>query len=131
MARNILIAIGLLATATGIYMFVLPQPFYDNTPGVDTMGPFNVHFIRDAALAFFASGIAMLWGALKQVRSVAVCGASWPLLHAIFHIQIWIARGTPLDSIAGFNFVAIVVPALLAAWAALTLKTRPTSSLSF
>jgi hypothetical protein len=130
MARNILILIGTIAVATGIYMFVVPQTFYDRTPGVEMMGPFNVHFIRDAALAFLASGIAMVWGAVTRNRGVAFAGAAWPLLHALFHIQIWIVRGTPFDFVAGFNFLAVIAPALLAASAASRLKTR-TSTLSF
>jgi len=56
---------------TGFYIGVMPETFYRLTPGLDTMGPFNMHFIRDVALTFLVSGGAMLWG--------GACGAAaWP-----------------------------------------------------
>ena len=38
-----------------------------------------------------------------------------PLLHALFHIQIWSHRGFSLDGIAAFDFGAVIAPAFLAA----------------
>ncbi len=116
--RLLLFAISTLFLGTGLYMFVLPQIFYQATPGVAMMGPFNTHFIRDAGLAFATSGGALLWGTLKQNRPVAVFGAIWPCLHAAFHIWIWFARGLPLDLVAGVNLVGIQAPAWLALYAA-------------
>ena len=99
---------------TAAYMFVAPQSFYDTTPGVAMMGPFNVHFIRDAALAFLVSGSAIVWGAIKKDRSAAVIGAAWTVLHALFHIWLWMAREFPFDFVALVNLVGIQLPAWLA-----------------
>ncbi|MEM6556838.1 MAG: hypothetical protein AAF642_13240 [Pseudomonadota bacterium] len=116
-----LYAISALYLLTAIYMFVAPQAFYDQTPGVAMMGPYNTHFIRDAGLAFLTSGGALLWGTLNQNRAMAVFGAVWPCLHAVFHIWVWIARGIPVDQIALINLFGIQLPAWLALFAAMKL----------
>lgn len=112
--------------STAIYMFVAPEAFYNRTPGVAMMGPFNVHFIRDAGLAFLTSGAALLWGVLKADRPVAVFGAAWPCLHALFHIWIFLARGFPADEIALVNLIGIQLPAWLVLAAALKLEGEAT-----
>ena len=110
----VLCGVGGYYLFTAVYMFVAPQSFYDTTPGVAMMGPFNVHFIRDAALAFLVSGSAIVWGAIKKDGSAAVIGAAWPVLHALFHIWLWMARGFPFDFVAAVNLVGIQLPAWLA-----------------
>ena len=120
--KLILFGIGALFVSTGAYMFVTPHIFYEQTPGVAMMGPFNTHFIRDAGLAFSTSGGALIWGGWSQNRPVAVFGAMWPSLHAAFHIWIWLARGMPLDQIAIVNLVGIQLPAWLALYAASNLN---------
>ena len=56
--------------------------------------------------------------------SIAVFGALWPCLHAVFHIWIWVTmRGMPFDQIAAVNLFGIQMPAWLALMAAL--KTKP------
>jgi len=122
MPRIILFIIAAISILTGLYIFFAPQAFYDATPGLDLMGPFSVHFIKDVGLAFLASGGAMGWGALKFNRAAAICGATWPLLHALFHIQIWGMRGFPFDFIFFFDAGAVMFPAFIAMWAATNLK---------
>jgi len=122
MRQLILFGVGAYYLLTALYMFVAPQAFYDGTPGVAMMGPFNVHFIRDAALAFLVSGSGLVWGAAKHDRSVAVFGAAWPCLHALFHIWLWAARGVPFDFVALVNLVGIQLPAWLALCAALRIR---------
>lgn len=73
---------------TGFYIGVMPETFYRLTPGLDTMGPFNMHFIRDVALTFLVSGGAMLWGSLRRSRVALLCGSAWPFLHALYHCII-------------------------------------------
>lgn len=104
---------------TGLYLLLAPMHFYSNTPGVSLMGPFNLHFIRDVGLVFLASSGAMAWGVKHQVKSTAVAGASWPFLHALFHIQIWAGmRGFAMDFITLSDFIAVIIPGLLALYAA-------------
>ena len=55
---------------------------------------------------------------------VAIIGATWPALHALFHIWIWISRGFPLDHVASSNLTAIQLPAWLALAAALNFARK-------
>jgi len=124
MRRILLYLLAALLFANGLYIFFAPMAFYENTPGVAMMGPFNLHFIRDAGLAYMAGGGLLAWGASKRSRPVAVAGAVWFCLHALFHIQIWVARGAPMDVVALVNLTAIQVPAWAALWLAMTLKAQ-------
>jgi len=86
------------------------------------MGPFNIHFVKDVGLAFLASGGAMLWGAWRDHRSVAISGSTWPLLHALFHLYIQIHRGFPFDKIMMFDFAFVITPAFLGFYTACQLR---------
>ncbi len=110
-----LLVLGALWCLTGVVAFALPELFYSQVPGLAAMGPFNMHFVRDVGLAFFASGAALCWGVWNGHKAVAVAGISWPLLHALFHLQIWVHRGCPFDLIFAFDLFAVVAPAVLAA----------------
>jgi hypothetical protein len=110
----VLLILSLLWIATGIYVFAAPRAFYDATPGLSMMGPYSVHFIRDVGLAFLASGLTTLIGTLRRNSLSALLGTTWPGLHALFHIQIWMHRGFPFDSILAFDVAAVISPAGLA-----------------
>ena len=127
MSRIVLSVLGAVWFATGIYIILAPEAFYEATPGLSAMGPFNVHFIRDVGLVFLASGGAAVWSARSRNRAVAMAAVAWPALHALFHIQIWAHRGFPFDGIAFFDALAVVAPAAIAVWAALDLKTETAS----
>lgn len=116
--RHILIAVALLNVATGVVVFLAPGYFYNNVPGVAMMGPFNVHFIRDVGLAYCGSGVLLAVAWRRQDYAFALGGALWPCLHALFHIQIWFARGAPVDRVAITNLLGIQLPAWLALFAA-------------
>lgn len=124
MARILLLLLAGLNILTGLYIFVAPQHFYESVPGVSMMGPFSIHFIRDAGLAYVASGAALLWGGMKNQRSVAIAGAGFVCLHALFHIQIWMARGAPFDIVTWVNLFMIQAPAWIALMNALKLHPQ-------
>ena len=110
---------------TGLYLLIAPMHFYTNTPGVAIMGPFNLHFIRDVGLVCLASAGGMFWGVKHGIKSTAVVGASWPFLHALFHIQIWAGmRGYALDFITLADLVGVVIPGSLALYATCKLESR-------
>jgi hypothetical protein len=113
MRRILLLLLAGIWVLTGLYAFFMPDAFYNGTPGLKQMGPFN-HFIGDVGLAFMASGGVTLWGAWHRLRRLSIGGASWPMLHALFHIQIWSHRGFPFDYIAAFDFAFVITPALIA-----------------
>lgn len=114
MPRIILLIIAAYYVGLAALMWFLAQTWYDTTPGVAMMGPFNLHFIRDVALIYLVSGAAIGGGVLKGGRSAAFVGASWPALHGLFHLWIWVGRGLPFDLIAAVNLAGIQVPAWLA-----------------
>jgi hypothetical protein len=114
MIRAGLMALALGWGLTGLFILALPETFYALVPGLSLMGPFNSHFIRDVGLAFLASGGLLGWGVLRQAASIALAGAFWPALHAIFHVQIWSHRGFPFDGIFAFDLAAVILPPFLA-----------------
>jgi hypothetical protein len=118
MWRLFLYLIALYYTALSVTMWSVPQLWYDLTPGVSMMGPFNSHFIRDAALAYFCAGTVIAWGTFNRNKTATMIGALWPALHGLFHVWIWIGRGVPFDLVAGINLAAIQLPAWLAFYAA-------------
>ncbi|MFN8919211.1 MAG: hypothetical protein ACK5XZ_05060 [Hyphomonadaceae bacterium] len=128
MNRAILIGLGMVWMLTGVYIFARPMNFYEVTPGLKLMGPFNMHFISDVGLAFLASGGALTWGASTKTRNIAIAGITWPFLHALFHIQIWGHRGFPFDGIFAFDFALVITPAFLALALTTTLKEQSTCS---
>ena len=105
-------------------MLVAPETFYWRTPGVALTGPYNSHFVRDAALAFLCSGGAIGWGAAIWSRPLMIAGAAWPAAHALFHLQIWVARGCAPDRVAFFDWIGVIAPAALAFGLALCAKPR-------
>lgn len=121
MYRNVLIVLAVVNILTGLQIFFMPQFFYDNVPGVSMMGPFNLHFIRDAGLSFLAAGLMQGFGVRKSNYLVCVVATTWPVFHALFHIQMWMARGFSLDLIAFVNLIGIQLPAWAALYAAMAL----------
>lgn len=99
---------------TGVYILTMPETFYRLTPGLDVMGPFNMHFIRDVALSFLVSGGAMLWGSVKGNPVALLCGAAWPFLHGVYHGVIWGHRGFPFDHIWVTDVGGVIIPGFLA-----------------
>jgi len=115
-----LYVVGALAVLNGFAMWFAPMTWFETVPGVSMMGPFNLHFVRDIALVYAFSGGAMIWGAATNVGAIAIAGATWPALHALFHVSIWMGRGFAFDEIALVNLLGIQVPA----WAGLLLAWR-------
>ena len=116
--KIVLSLIAVVSLLNAGLLWFWPQQWYAAVPGVVATGPFNVHFVRDAALAFTASGAMLLWGARRERRDVAICGALWLCLHAVFHIWIWWQRGLPFDVVLATNVFGIQLPAWGALWAA-------------
>jgi hypothetical protein len=128
MQRIILVGVGGLSIGTAAYIWAATQHWYDGVPGVALTGPLNFHFAKDVALAYLASGTTLVWAGLKHDKSAGICGASWPVLHAMLHIWIWVHRGIPLDVIALTNLIGIQLPAFLAFFAAINTQTEKSQS---
>lgn len=124
MQRIILIGVGGFALINASYMWWATEHWYAVVPGVLQTGPLNVHFAKDVALAFLSSGLALVWAGKRCDRSAAFFGSVWLVFHAVFHVWIWIHRGTPFDIVAGINLLGIQLPAFLALWAATKLSAE-------
>jgi len=111
--KKIISAFGLYYLLVGAIILFAPLWFYQNTPGVSMMGPYNSHFVIDLSFAFIASGLGLLFGASKSTKSTIVTGALWPFMHALFHISIWIKRELIIDIVSVSDFFAVIVPGVL------------------
>lgn len=116
LSRGLLGLLGLFHLANGLFMVGDPDGWYWATPGVSQTGPMNHHFIVDIGLAFLASGADMAIG-LRPGRIAAIlalAGATWPALHALFHVWEWLAVGFPRDPrVAALEALGVVVVGLL------------------
>ncbi len=124
--RVILALFGLFHLLGGLYMLVAPHEWYAGVPGVTATGPFNHHFITDIGFAFAASGVGMMMG-FREGRTqaaFALAGATWPALHALFHLSEWISNGIPSDPrvLASETVGVMLVSFLGVALAALRLR---------
>lgn len=128
MVKILLLIVAAFYGITSLVMWFAPLYWYETTPGVTTTGPFNLHFDRDIALVFLMASSAIAWGAWRDVRLAAIVGAAWPCMHGLFHIQIWMARGLPIDEVAISNLFAIQLPAWTALYLATKLSSPPSSS---
>jgi len=124
MWRTILGMIALYNLGLALYMWFAPMTWYQGTPGVSDMGPFNLHFVRDVALTYLVSALVFAYALRKNDKTAAVFGALWPCLHAVFHLWIWSMRGFPFDQIFAVNAFGIQLPAWLALLAGLKLFNR-------
>lgn len=118
-----LAVLGLFYLVNGVWMAVAPGAWYLATPGVTHTGPMNPHFIPDIGLAFLASGAGLLIGtrAGPTAAALALAGATWPALHALFHIWLWFPHGFPQDpNVAATEIFGVVGVAELGLWFALT-----------
>jgi hypothetical protein len=95
--RYLLGFLGLFHVLNGLWMIAAPENWYAAVPGVPLEGPFNHHFIGDIGLAFLASGAGMLAGVRSGAKwaTLALAGATWPALHALFHVWEWLSDGLP------------------------------------
>jgi len=110
----------------GAAIIAAPFRFYLEAPGVAETGPFNPHFVVDVGVAFLVSGVVLAAGVWRRDPWLATAGAAFPALHAVFHVYLWVAGGFRCTPLEGFEFAAIVVPAILAVWASLSLgRTDP------
>ena len=128
MRSLVLIGVGGLSVITATYMWTATQHWYLTVPGVEQTGPMNFHFAKDVALAYLTSGVALIWAGVKHDKSVGVCGASWLVLHALFHVWIWLHRGTPMDLVALTNLIGIQAPAFAGLISAANLKSEGTKT---
>jgi hypothetical protein len=117
MAKRILAAaLGIGSAANGVFMLAAPALWYDSVPGLPHTGPFNPHFVADIGVAYLVASLGLLARAWRpRYWPAAVAGAAFFLGHATIHVFDIVLERT---GNAGVDVALVIVPALLAAWAA-------------
>ena len=100
----------------GLAMIIVPELWYQYTPGADETGPFNVHFVRDIGIAFSVSSVG-LWYAFAQRQTpnlpLAWLAIAFLIGHSILHQVEMITMQMSVQEIAR-DFSLIVLPVLIA-----------------
>ena len=125
-SRRILGLLGLFHLINGLTMILAPAYWYATVPGVSQTGPINHHFIVDIGLAFVANGVGLM-AAMRPGRTattLALAGATWPAMHALFHIFGWLTMGFPHDPQVLFSEVIAVVAISLLGFALAVIEAR-------
>lgn len=116
--RFVIYSIAAVYALNGAFMLIEPKAWYDTIPGVSMLGPYNTHFIRDIGILYLVAAGGFFWGLRPGQASVLLFACMWPALHAVYHLNMWVARGFPFDLVAFVNLAAIQLPAWAALWIA-------------
>lgn len=118
--RVVAALLGIGGAANGAFMLAAPPLWYDSVPGLPHTGPFNPHFVSDIGVAYVVASLALLARAWRpRYWPAAVAGAAFMCGHATIHVFDIVLERT---GNAGVDVWLVIVPALLAAWAALPEK---------
>ncbi len=92
-----LAVIGVFNIFNGLFMLIVPAAWFGRVIGDMPMGMMDTHFIRDVGFAYLASGTGLLLGLRRGTAAAAfaLAGAVWPVLHALFHLTLWMTNGIP------------------------------------
>lgn len=113
-------ALGLFNAGNGVFMLAAGRQWYDAVPGVHDTGPFNPHFVADIGAAFLVAGLGLIARAWRvRYWPAALAGAAFLSAHGLIHV-IGLVGGHSHH--AGFEWVSVVAPSLLALWASLPTK---------
>lgn len=123
LAKRILAAmLGIGGAANGVFMLAAPPLWYDSVPGLAHTGPFNPHFVMDIGVAYLVASLALIARAWRpRYWPAAIAGAAFMIGHAIIHVLDIVSERTGNASV---DVGLVIVPALLAAWAALPAKSE-------
>ena len=117
----VMLVLGGLLTANGVFMLASPATWFSVVPGVERTGLFNQHFIRDIGILYIFIGLAFAYGALNRSRQLLAWGlpTSWLTCHAVFH-YVEVLSGICSSSYLLTEFPAVTLPAVIGIVATLT-----------
>lgn len=123
MIKRVMAAVlGFGGTANGVFMLAAPPLWYDSVPGLAHTGPFNPHFVSDIGVAYLVGSLALIARAWRpRYWPAAVAGAAFMIGHAIIHVLDIVSERTGNVNV---DIGLVIVPALLAAWAAFPEKSE-------
>ena len=113
MTKKLIFSFGIIYAAIGVFAYVAPHSFF-NLLG-PYYGVFNYHFVKDAGIAYFSSGVLMVASSksLQWRCPFLIGGAMFITLHGLFHVQMLVS-GMIADSGAILKELAfIIIPALI------------------
>lgn len=120
--RILAAVIGVGGAANGVFMLAAPPLWYDSVPGLAHTGPFNPHFVSDIGVAYLVASLALIARAWRpRYWPAAVAGAAFMIGHAIIHVLDIVSERTGNVAV---DIGLVIVPALLAAWAAFPDKSE-------
>jgi len=111
----ILLVSGLLLVANALWMLAGPMHWYHELPAaVPDTGPFNPHFVRDIGCAFFAMGVALIWGERTPAWRFPLVAIAMVFLtaHALLHVYDTLVGNLPSDH-WWLDFAGVYLPVLL------------------
>ncbi len=115
--RAIAAIIGAGGAVNGVFMLAAPTLWYDSVPGLPHTGPFNPHFVMAIGVAYLVASLALIARAWRpHYWPAAIAGAAFLIGHAIIHVIDVVTERT---GNVGVDLWLVIVPALIAAWAAL------------
>jgi len=119
----------------GVWALFFPKSFYASFPHlgfgfhwIDSMGPFNDHFIRDIGAFFCALAFLSIYSLHRfeegTVRLTAYGNIVFSLPHLIYHIVMINMFVTMMDKALGITSLAmaVIVPLLILVMAGKTFK---------
>lgn len=112
---SLTVVLGTFFLLTGLYAFFLPETFF-NSIG-DYYGIYNLHFVKDAGISFFGSGLLLL-AALKYRQwqvPLTLGGAMFVVLHGLFHMQMLLMGMVPTGADIAREIALVITPAALTA----------------
>lgn len=114
--RVLAAVLGFGGAANGVVMLAAPALWYDSVPGLAHTGPFNPHFVMDIGVAYLVASMTLLARAWRpRYWPAAVAGAAFLIGHAAIYVADVVTERT---GNVGVDVWLVIVPALLAAWAA-------------
>lgn len=117
----------LIANAVpGLWALFFPHNFFSNFPNlglglhwIDTMGPFNDHFIRDIGAFFCALAFLSAYTLTRMeegtIRLTAYTNIVFALTHLIYHLMMINMFVTMTDKVLGLGSLtfAVIVPIVI------------------
>jgi hypothetical protein len=115
--RYLAAMIGATGALNGAFMLIAGARWYDSVPGLPHTGPYNPHFVADVGAAYLVASLTLIARAWRaRYWPAAVAGAGFLVAHALIHVaDLTMAQSGDWR----VDVFLVIVPAALAAWAAL------------
>jgi len=113
--RVVSIVLALLLAANGFNMLFRAHIWYESTPSVPHIGPFNPHFVKDIGCAFLGSAFGFVLAAWRPMwwMPAAMVGGFFLGAHALVHIAETFAGHPSAAAMGIVDYVGVYGPAII------------------